>query len=73
MADDYRSYVIRVRRHAVRGSSKAPATRLDIEDLLAGGTATVSGETARAFADSLERLVESSSPHVPPGAEPDAS
>jgi hypothetical protein len=52
--DRYRSYVIRVRR---RGGSEAGPTRLDVEDLLDGGRATVSGDPASSLADSLERLV----------------
>ncbi|MEO5704584.1 MAG: hypothetical protein ABIZ52_09085 [Candidatus Limnocylindrales bacterium] len=68
-SDAYRSYVVRVRR---RFKDPAPdghdsvaefATRLDVEDLLGGSTATISGATADAFADSLERLVDLSLPH----------
>lgn len=57
--DGYRSYVIRVRRRP--GSAEGPEsqTRLDVEDLLEGGTATVSGDSARSLANSLERLVDS--------------
>ena len=59
-SDDYRSYVIRVRRRTVDGPNPGAdmTTRLDVEDLLEGGTVTVSGESARSLADSLERLVE---------------
>jgi hypothetical protein len=52
--DRYRSYVIRVRR---RGSAGPGPTRLDVEDLLEGGRASVSGDPAASLADSLERLV----------------
>ena len=63
-ADDYRSYVVRVRRRiGPDGSGDAsPSTRLDVEDLLEGGTATVSGEPARSLADSLERLINAGRP-----------
>ena len=66
-SDDYRSYVIRVRRRGPDGSDPGAdtTTRLDVEDLLAGGTATVSGEPARSFADSLERLVDAGRQDVP--------
>lgn len=70
MRDDaYRSYVIRVRRRAPRDAASAGRpgpTRLDIEDLLGGSTATVSGEAATVFADSLERLVETGRQAPPP-------
>lgn len=33
-------------------------TRLDVEDLLGGSKASMSGATADLFADSLERLVD---------------
>lgn len=55
--DRYRSYVIRVRRRL--GPSTNNQTRLDVEDLLRGGRATVSGDPAASLAESLERLVES--------------
>jgi hypothetical protein len=55
-ADRYRSYVIRVRRSGAAGPGPG-ATRLDVEDLLDGVRATVSGDPATSLADSLERLV----------------
>lgn len=58
-ADGYRSYVIRVRRRAGPGPDPevGSTTRLDLEDLLAGGTASVSGPAARLLAERLERLL----------------
>lgn len=56
--DIYRSYVIRVRRRLDPGAERQASTRLDLEDLLDGGTATLSGETASSLAESLERLVD---------------
>jgi len=59
-SDGYRSYVIRVRRRT--GSAPDPdagsTTRLDLEDLLEGSTASVSGAAARSLADSLEGLLD---------------
>jgi hypothetical protein len=71
--DRYRSYVIRVRRRPGTGDGPEPHTRLDVEDLLEGGTATVSGDSARSLANSLERLVDSARTSVcseSPVAEP---
>ena len=61
-SDIYRSYVIRVRRRLEPGPEPHPTTRLDVEDLLEGGTATMSGEAASSFAASLERLVDAARP-----------
>ena len=73
-SDEYRSYVIRVRRRTGDGPdpSADPTTRLDVEDLLEGGTATVSGEPARSLADRLERLVDGGrrEPRPPAGGSP---
>ena len=57
--DGYRSYVIRVRRRPGTSGGPESQTRLDVEDLLEGGTATVCGDSARSLANSLERLVDS--------------
>jgi hypothetical protein len=66
--DRYRSYVIRVRRTgAVGHGAGGSATRLDVEDLLDGGRATVSGDPARSLADSLERLVDPERAAAPAG------
>ena len=64
-SDEYRSYVIRVRRRAGDGPDPGAdsTTRLDVEDLLEGGTATVSGEPARSLADRLERLIDNGRSH----------
>ncbi len=64
--DGYRSYVIRVRRRPGTMEGQAPSTRLDVEDLLEGGTASVSGETASSLASSLERLVDAGRHPLPP-------
>ncbi len=69
--DGYRSYVIRVRRRVGTTDGQGPSTRLDVEDLLEGGTASVSGDTASSLASSLERMVEAGRP-VPP-ADPEAA
>ena len=63
--DGYRSYVIRVRRRLGTTGGPASTTRLDVEDLLEGGTASVSGDSARSLADSLERLVDAARPLLP--------
>lgn len=68
--DGYRSYVIRVRRRQGTTGGPGSTTRLDVEDLLEGGTASVSGDTARSLADSLERLVDASRAVPPQDAEP---
>jgi len=69
-SDAYRSYVVRVRRRVAPSSDDVtPAgevtTRLDVEDLLGGSTATMSGPSADTFADSLQRLVELAPPPDP--------
>lgn len=53
MTDNYRSYVVRVRRRKQQPDS----TRLDVEDLLGGRRGIVMGDAARDLADDLEALV----------------
>jgi hypothetical protein len=53
MADTYRSYVVRVRR-AAAGTS---GVRLEVEDLLGGRRATVTGGPAEAIGERLESIV----------------
>lgn len=65
MDDGYRSYVIRVRRRPGTADDPGSQTRLDVEDLLEGGTATVSGDSAQSLASSLERLIDSARASVP--------
>ena len=64
--DAYRSYVVRVRRRGGDGPGPDPVTRLDVEDLLGGGVASVSGEPASALAERLERLVDEGRPAAAP-------
>ena len=80
MTESYRSYVVRVRRRRDPGG----VVRLDVEDLLGGRRATLSGAAANGLADDLEQLVGSEPapdalppapealPLVPPVAEPPA-
>jgi len=63
----YRSYVIRVRRRLAGGDGVR--TTLDVEDLLGGARATVSGEPASALAQRLQRLVEKDAPRRPPAGD----
>ena len=61
MTDAYRSYVIRIRRRV-----EAPtAVRLELEDLLGGGRAALSGRDAERLADRLGAILH-------PPAEPPA-
>jgi hypothetical protein len=52
MIESYRSYVIRVRRHA-----DDDAVRLDVEDLLGGGRVAVTGDEARVLAEHLGAMI----------------
>jgi hypothetical protein len=54
MIESYRSYVIRVRRH-----TDDDAVRLDVEDLLGGRRAAVSGDEARVLAERLDSMIAS--------------
>lgn len=67
MADPYRSYVVRVRR-SITGSCRADRTRVEVEDLLGGRRATVTGGPAEALGDRLEAIVSPDGPT--PGAGP---
>jgi|GEM_PF-6879472 hypothetical protein len=53
MPDRYQSYVVRVRH---RGSA-ADSVRIDVEDLLGGGRAQLSGGAARALATGLAAAI----------------
>jgi hypothetical protein len=66
-SDGYRSYVIRVRR---KGGAGSPI-RLDVEDLIDGGRAALSGDAARTVADGLRTFVARANPD--PGAAADAA
>jgi hypothetical protein len=52
MVESYRSYVIRVRRHADQA-----AVRLDVEDLLGGRRVAVTGDEARLLAERLGSMI----------------
>jgi hypothetical protein len=74
MIESYRSYVIRVRQHAV----DAPI-RLDLEDLLGGRHVAIVGDAARSLAEQLRSMLATSASadaHAKDGsatAGPDAS
>lgn len=54
MAEDYSSYVVRIRRRR-----NAPASlRIEVEDLLGGGRSTLEGPPARALSDGLTAAME---------------
>jgi hypothetical protein len=66
VADDYRSYVVRVRR----SGRASRAVRLEVEDLLGGRRAAVTGSPAEVIGDRLEEIVRPQGTDTREGTEP---